>query len=162
MTSKHSKNGAKFFASLTNRDKQTRTRALSALGDMRKGDSATVAARKSHTTVRSMNKHIGSELVRSESGRYQATRADRLYNVMNVLTTEGTREVPLRGSRQRSKVAKHVAAVRRFLRTGNDEPLRRFEGQKVGGFTLETNLERLEEGGRLHEFDFPELYAAVR
>jgi hypothetical protein len=159
---KKAKNSAKFFASLTRREKQTRTKGLHALEDMRKGDSATAAARKAHTTVRSMNKHVGSELSRSESGRYAATKGDRLYTIMNVVTVDGTREVAVRGSHQRSKVARHFAAVRRFLRTGDDEPLRKFEGEKVGGLQLETDPEVLEERGRLHEFDFPELYAAVR
>ncbi len=162
MAPKASKNGAKAYAALSSRQRQTRQRGLRALEHMRQGDSATVAAGKAHTTLRSMRKQLSSELTRSEAGRYSASRADRLYNVMNVVTTEGTREVVVRGSRQRSKVAKHFAAVRRFLRTGDDEQLRRFKGQRVGGYELETDLARIEEGGRLNEFDFPELYAAVR
>jgi hypothetical protein len=162
MARQASKIGAKAFDALKPRQKRTRTRVLRALEKMRKGDSATVAAKKAHTTVRSMKTQLGDELNRTESGRYAATKADRLYTVMNVVTTEGTREVAVRGSRQRSKVAKHFAAVRRFLRTGDDEPLRRFEGEKVGGFQLETDPEVLEEGGRLSEYDFPELYAATR
>jgi len=156
------KSQAKTYAAMTPRTKQTLQRGMRALDDMRHGDSASSAARKRHTTVRSMRNLLGSELSKADSGRYGATRADRLYTVMNVVTTQGTREVAVRGSRQRSKVAKHFAAIRRFLRSGDDDALRRFKGQRVGGFELETDLARIEEGGRLNEFDFPELYAAVR
>jgi len=162
MARQPSTNGAKAHADLSARQKRTKTRTLRALGFMRQGDSATAAAAKAGTTLRSVRKYVDSELTRSESGRYTATRGDRLYTVMNVVTTEGCQEVAVRGSRQRSKVARHIAAVRRFLRTGEDEPLRRFEGEKVGGYLLQTDPEALEEGGRLREFEFPELYAAKR
>ena len=73
---------------------------------------------------------------------------------MNVVTTEGVVEVPIRSSRQASLVGEHANAVKKFLLTGDDEPLHKFAGVKVAGRELEVRPEVLEELQRTGELEY--------
>ncbi len=151
----------KSYGKLRASEKQARGRALEALAKMRKGASLSKAAAEAHTTPNTVAKYAGAQL-RREGGRMVASKGDRLFRVMRVITTEGVQEVALGGSRQASLVAAHANAVKHFLATGDDEPLRRFGGVKVAGLQLETDLEKLEESGRVGELEYEDIYAASR
>ena len=73
---------------------------------------------------------------------------------MNAVTTEGVVEVPLSSSRQASLVGEHANAIKKFLLTGDDAPLRKFAGVKVGGRELETRPEVLEDLERSGELEY--------
>lgn len=82
---------------------------------------------------------------------------------MNVLTLLGPTAVPVRGSRERSRLGSYDIALRRWRRNepGAEAELAAFEGQTVGGHTLITDvklLAALEDAGAL---DFEELYASL-
>ena len=143
----------KDFAKLRPSQKQARARALDALSKVRHGETLTRAAREAGTTPNTVAKYTGEHLHR-ERGRVVATKSDRLYRVMNVITTDGVQEVPLRSSRQASLVGEHANAVKKFLLTGDDEPLRKFAGVKVAGRELEVRPEVLEELQRTSELEY--------
>jgi hypothetical protein len=75
--------------------------------------------------------------------------------------------------RDRSKVASHHNAIIRYLDTGNDRALVKFEGKTVGGYNaigggeripkyeLETRLSPLEQWGTQGQFDYPTFYREV-
>ena len=72
-------------------------------------------------------------------------------------------EIAVRGSRPAERVARHMAAVDRYLRTGDTEALAEFHGQGVRSrnesrpFLTDTNvLDRLAQAG---EVSFERLYA---
>ena len=73
---------------------------------------------------------------------------------MNVVTTEGVQEVPLRSSRQASIVGEHANAIKKLLLTGDTEPLRKFAGVRVGGRELEVRPEVLEDLERSGELEY--------
>lgn len=151
----------KSFGTLRPSAKQARARALDALAKTRKGASLTRAAREAGTTVNTVQRYAGEQL-RRERGRVLANPSDRLFRVMNIITTEGVEEsVALRSSRQASLVGEHANAVKHFLATGDDEPLRKFTNVKVAGRQLETRPEVLEELGRVSELEY-EPYADGR
>jgi len=152
---------AKSYGELRASEKQARGRALEALSKMRKGASLTEAAAEAHTTPNTVAKYASAQL-RREGGRMVASTGDRLFRVMRVITTEGTHEVALGGSRQASLVSAHHNAVKHFLNTGDDEPLRRFAGVKVGGIVLETDPAKLEESGRRGELEYEDIYDSSR
>lgn len=134
--------------------KQARARALEALSKVRRGATLTRAAKEAGTTPNTVARYAGEQLHR-ERGRTVASTSDRLVRVMNVITVNGVEEgVTLRSSRQASLVGEHANAVKHFLATGDDEPLRKFKGVKVAGRELETRPEMLEELGRTGELEY--------
>jgi len=144
-------------------EESARARALDALGLMRNRQlSLTAAAREARTTPNTIMKWTGTELAEKRGGRRVVTKADRLLRTMRVVSTEGTVEVEVRGSRQARRIAQHMNAVKLFLATGDDEALRRFEGVKVAGVLLETDPEQIEELGRVHELSFEDIYSSTR
>lgn len=143
----------KSFGELRPSEKQARARALDALSKMRHGATLTRAAKEAGTTPNTVVRYSGEQL-RRERGRMVADKSDRLFRVMNVVTTEGVQELPLRSSRQASLVGEHANAVKKFLLTSDDEPLRKFAGVKVAGFELETRPEVLEELQRTGELEY--------
>lgn len=151
----------KSYGKLRASEKQARGRALEALSKMRKGSSLSKAAAEAHTTPNTVAKYAGAQL-RREGGRMVASKGDRLFRVMRVITTEGVQEVALGGSRQASLVAAHANAVKHFLATGDDEPLHRFADVKVGGMELETDPAKLEESGRRGELEYEDIYESGR
>jgi hypothetical protein len=83
---------------------------------------------------------------------------------MNVLTPFGQTVVPVRGSKDRSRLGQYNRALRRWRRgePGADSELAAFQGQQVGGLTLITDvklLANLEDAGQI---DFEELYSTLR
>ena len=81
-----------------------------------------------------------------------------------VVSNDGLREVATRDSRQASKAGKHSAAVHRYLETGDDSALRRFDGQYLidshgKKIPLLTDLEELDELGSAGVLHFESLYA---
>jgi hypothetical protein len=106
----------------------------------------------------SVRRYFGHDLERGPGGWAVPKPADRSYHGdLQVISTEGVVERPLRGSRARQLVAEHANAVKAYLR-GDDpdgEGLDRFSGRRVGGVELETDryqLEELERRGELDDF----------
>lgn len=105
-----------------------------------------------------------SALRKLKSGRYSAKRIDRLLRVLAVPTSKGPREVATRNSEQASLLGKYWSAVQRYLQTGDDSELRKFEGQSVIAqfgetFPLITNLFELDRLASAGVFSFESLYA---
>jgi hypothetical protein len=92
--------------------------------------------------------------------RGRVTRADREPVIMQVLSMErGATYVATRGSRARSVLAQHSAAVDHFLRTGDTSRLDGLAGRRVGGVTLETDpavIEALAAFGQLPQGPYPQ------
>ena len=145
------------------KDPAARERALEALSRMRsEGRSLTRAARIAHTTPVTVRKHVGRTLVRSASGRYVASPSDRLTRRVWFLTKNGKVEAAVRGSRQASRVARYMAAVDQYLRTGDAEPLQEFRGQGIHSrnqtHRFLTNTDALDRLALADEVSFDRLY----
>ena len=144
------------------RQAETQVRVARALTLMREGHSATPAAQQVRTTLRTMRRYGGRALRQTPSGRYAAASGDRLRRRLRMLTPAGLIAVDALGSRPASQIARYWAAVQRYLRTGDDRPLRAFRGKRVGRgrqsvpyVTDLPTLERLEHAG---EVLFEDLY----
>lgn len=149
---------AKSFAGLRDSQQQARARALDALAKVRRGASLTQAAKQAGTTPNTVHRYAGSAL-RREHGRTVASGSDRIYRQLNLITTDGRKdEVPLRTSRQASLVGRHADAIKRFLASGDDAPLRKFRGVKVAGYELESDPAAIEELERTSQLDGYEPY----
>lgn len=151
-------------AKRSRKDPAARERALEALNRMRSDSlSLSQAARAAHTTPETVRKHIGKIIIRNPNGRYEAKPFDRLTRRVWLLTENGKIEISVRGSGHVARIARHMAAVDRYLRTGDAEPLKEFERQTVRSrnqkhsFLTDTKaLDRLAQAG---EVSFERLYA---
>jgi hypothetical protein len=122
-----------------------RKRSLSVLARVRRGESLSQAARNERTTTRTARKYVGKQLRRDSSGRYRATRGDRLRRDINVLGYDGYAPVVVHSSKQVHLASQHLIAVARFLRPpGDRELLRPFIGKRIGGVELLTDPDRLQ------------------
>jgi len=144
-------------------DPATRERALEALSRIRSdGLSLTRAAKEAHTTPRTMRKHLGQALIKTAGGRYAATPSDRLTRHIRFLTKDGIVGIRVRGSKAASRVARHWAAVKHYLPTGETEALAEFRGRSIraGGVTYPfiTDPETLEWIDAAGETSFERLY----
>ena len=146
------------------REAAMRQRALRVLSRTRRGESLSQAAREEGTKAATVRKSLPKHFRQDAPGkRWQPSKSDRLTEQMNVLTPLGPVAVPVRGSRERSRLGRYDIALRKWRRglRGGEAELAAFEGQTVGGHPLITDvklLATLEDAGVL---DFEELYASL-
>ena len=148
------------------RQAETQVRVARALTRMREGHSATVASHETGTTLRTMRRYAGRALRQEPSGHYAVASGDRLPRRLRMLTPAGLIAVDTRGSKEASEVARYLASVQRYVRTGDDGPLQTFRGKSVGRgrqsvpyVTDLPTIERLEHAG---ELQFEDLYESHR
>jgi len=130
----------------------------------REGVSASEAARQEKMKLKTFRQGAGRYLYRAGPGKpLKARTEDQLSFSMTVLTAGGPAEVIVRNSRQRKLLHRYEFALRMF-RAGEDgaeAALKEFEGKKVGGHTMVTDIKlliQLEEAGQL---DFDAFYTSV-
>lgn len=123
-----------------------RQRALAVISRMRRrGESLSKAARALHTTPRTVQKFVGKQLRQTASGRYSVEETDRLKRELNVFGPDGYELASVRSFKQAQLASEHLNAVGRFLRTGDTEWLKPFQGKHIGGIELLTDPARILE-----------------
>lgn len=157
-----------FFA-LPDRTREIQIAVANGISLMRSDNlSASAAARASGISPGVLIRRGGSALQKLDDGRYAANPYDNLVRVVIVVSeSKGPVEVATRDSREASKAGKHSAAVQRYLETGDDSALRRFQGQQVidaqgNRVELLTDPEELNRLGSAGELSFESLYARSR
>jgi hypothetical protein len=142
----------------------TNPRVARALSLMRReGASASKAAHSEKMKLETFRKGAGRFLYRSGRGKpWKARSKDQLRFSMTVLTSRGPLDVVVSNSRERKRLSEYNFALRMF-RAGEDgaDALKAFEGKRVGGHTLITDINlliELEEAGQL---DFEGFYVAI-
>jgi len=134
------------------------------LAKMRSGLSLSRAAKEAGVSPRTVTRLGATALKKGSNGRYEAKPKDRLFRVLKVPTTDGSREIGVRGSKQATLLGEYWAAVHKYLATGETAGLTRFHGKQIkdsGGkitplLTDTTELNRLGSAGVL---SFESLYA---
>jgi len=136
-------------------------RAAEALNEMRKhpGLGLGAAARRHHTSPRTVKTHFGHLLHRSAGGAYRAAPSDREPFTMDVVGEKGPVQRVVRGSRVRALNLEHHRALALFAGPdGGDEAiLAKFRGKRIAGVDLLTNpdvIERLADAGEFEFLDF--------
>jgi hypothetical protein len=160
------RNSNQYFA-LPDAEQEKWNRVVHVIAKMRsEGKSLTQASRDFNIDRRVVLARAGSALQKTMSGRYVVKRSDRLLRVLNIPTSQGLKEVAVRGSSTASKLAKYSDAVQKYLRTGDSSSLKKFrrlklvneKGERIGFVTDLTELQRLGSAGVL---SFESLYARV-
>lgn len=153
----HVRNRAE-YEGLTPHQQEARHRAYEAIGEMRsRGLSLQAASRLVGTTPDNVRRYAPEALTK-EGRRYRATESDRSYQRMSALSTDGLRDIDVRGSHSRSLVGQHWSAVGRFAATGDVTLLAPFKGKRVGGIELASDPDLIEEYLRQGELDIDDIY----
>jgi hypothetical protein len=122
------------------------------------------AAKEQGVSPRTVKRLARSALQKRTNGKWTAKKSDRLLRVLMIPTSDGTREVGVRGSRQATLLGKYWNAVHKYLETGAIAPLARFKlhsikdanGLKIPLITDPDELQRLGLSGVI---SFESLYA---
>ena len=146
------------YEKLTLREQEARHRAFEVVGVMRNQNLSLHAASQLVGTTPETVRRYASDALTKEGRRYKVTRSDRSYQRMSALSTEGLRDIDVRGSRARSLVGRHWSAIGRFAATGDVTLLRPFTGKRVGGIELATDPAAIEEYLRRGELDIDDIY----
>ena len=135
-------------------------RALRTLARMRRnGETLSQAARAEEVDPRTVRKYLGGELRQMASGRTQPTSTDKRQREMLILTSSGPAPTTIRGSQQASQLGRYLAAVGKFLRTGEVDALDEFEGKKIAGHVLITDPETLMSLAQAGALQLDEIYS---
>ncbi len=126
--------------------------------------SLTKAAREFGLDRQTVLRLAKSALRKKSNGQYAARATDKLLRVLVIPTPEGLSEIALRNSSQASLVGEYWAAVQRYLQTGDDNGLRRFEGKRIRAanrkvIRLVTDVKELDRLGNAGVLSFESLYA---
>ena len=117
---------------LSRTERKARTSALRALNRMRRfGESLARAAREERTTANAVRKYAASALKKKAHGQYVATKFDRLYREIKMVTPDGLVTVRVTDSRTATLVAKYWNAVAHYGRTGDRSQLRPFFRKQI-------------------------------
>jgi hypothetical protein len=149
----------------------TQRRVLDALSEKRRNPklSLSAAAKRMGTTVKTIRSYAGPAL-EIRSGRIDVKAVDRIARTLQILTPSGLESVPVRNSRDATRISRHHHAVRHALLTfGTDtQALERFAGKtlKAGGKTYSfvadyPTLTRIARAGEVYFLDIYGPAAAV-
>ena len=145
--------------------RRTYSRALRTIAKMRtEGLSLKKAAKEAGVSPRSVTRWGGRALKKQANGRYAVTRHDSLLRVVQVPTSEGSREVALRNSRHASILGQYWDAVDKYLRTGDASAIEKFKGKSINNAAgqdvpLITDLAELNRLGNAGVLSFESLYS---
>lgn len=80
---------------------------------------------------------------------------------VRVLTRRGLEFVEGLSRQESTVVGQHWNAVRRYLESGEDRGLTRFDGVRVGGYQLETDIDAIEWHAVRGDVSFESIYDEV-
>ena len=130
--------------SLSGRQQQAYGRTLHAQRLMQNaGMSRREAAREAGTTPGTMDRYLGAAL-RKRGGRWLANASDGLYVTVLVPTTSGMRALPA-SPLERELTRRYRDALWRYDHFVDDSELLDLEGESISGYTLETDIARINE-----------------
>jgi lambda repressor-like predicted transcriptional regulator len=141
--------------------RDTYNRALHVLARMRRtGLTLTAAAREEHIDPRTVRKYLGTELRGPRLKRkVRPTKGDRRRRDMLIPTALGTSPVVVRGSKQATQLGRYMAAVGKYLHTGDSDSLDEFRGKSIGGHLLITDPDTLSSLAQAGALQLDEIYA---
>jgi hypothetical protein len=125
----------------------------------RTGESLTIASRAENIDLRTVRKYVGAEL-RQLEGQIQPTQADRRRRDMLLPTSAGPTPIVIHGSKEASQLGTYMAAVGKYLRTGETDALQQFTGKTIaGGRPLITDPEQLSALAQAGALELDKIYA---
>jgi len=148
---------------LSIKDKASRNRALAVLNKLRKGESLKSVIHNFGVTKEFVQKHLGHYFIKK--GHWKVVKFDRLQSSMLFFKKDtGIMHIITTNSKDRSKIGKYFANVKKALRTNDPSWLKPFSRMKIKDASgkihqFETDLEKLkqiEEG--IEEPEYLQIY----
>lgn len=153
-----------FFAQ-ADADQETWNRVLRAIAKMRTdGLSLSKASKEAGVSPKKVTSWGGRALRKGKNGRYAVAKRDSLPRVVQVPSSDGSREIALRNSRHASILGQYWDAVHKYLRTGDSSEIEKFRGKRINdakGNQVEmiTDVAELNRLGSAGVLSFESLYA---
>jgi hypothetical protein len=122
------------------------------------------AAKQQGIRPRTVTGLAGRALKRRGNRSYAVSSTDSLLRVVKVPTSDGTRDVAVRSSRNASTLGQYWDAVHKYLRTGDSSQIEKFRGKRIkdangAKVPLITDLSELNRLGSAGVLSFESLYA---
>jgi hypothetical protein len=144
------------FNVLPEKQQDTYFRAKHAISEIRKGKSASQAARDNKTTLATVRRYFAGDFIKlGASRRWTISKSDKHVNRVPWLGPEGYEPFLLRGTKEVSRLAHYSNDVKRALR-GGASVLDKWQGKRIGGRKLITDLEVLTRLANEGKLDFEE------
>jgi hypothetical protein len=148
---------------ISDKEFETRKRALHALARMRQHKLSLVAAsREEGTTPATVKRYFRAALRRTKGGKWIVSKSDRYVRILRLPDVYGPTTVKAKGYAEAQLASAYLASLTRWARTEKAYELAPFHGKKVGGFELITatrTLRALRDAGLLQ---LDSLYAALK
>ena|SRR5260370_40479878 len=124
-----------------------------------------MAKKKTRRIKRSKgNRRRSSSKNQRKNGKRVAKQPDTRLRTLVIPTPKGVREVAIRGSQQASRLGKYWAAVQKYLQTGDDSALLRFQDRSFTDASgkrhlFPTDLKQLDRQASAGVLSFESIYA---
>ena len=140
---------------------QVYNRALRVLANMRRtGAPLNAAAREEHIDPRTVRKYLGFELrTKRGSNQTKPSKNDRRIRRMLIPTALGNAPITVVGSRDASLLGRYMSEVGQYLRTGEANGLKEFEGKFIGRTPLIADPETLTALAQAGSLELDQIYA---
>lgn len=145
--------------------KETWDNVLATIAKMRRERvSLSQASREIGISPRTVTKWGKSALQKNKSGKYKVKQNDLLLRMVRIPSSDGMRDIAVRGSKQVTLLAEYSNALHRYLQTGDAVPLKKFAGKIIKDadgveIPLLTDLSELNRLGSAGVLSFESIYA---
>lgn len=155
--------GKRAWRLLSPREKLSREKSLEVLSDMRRNNkSLTKASRDKGISIKTVRDSIRA--FKKVGNRWIPKAYDRISRVMVINENGRMTSIEVNDSRIASKIGRYHNAVKKYLETGDNSELRKFDGMKIkdaqgNTHTLETDtdaIDKIAEG--IEEPEFYDIY----
>ena len=153
------------WRSLSPGEKLLREKSLEVLSEVRRNKkSLTRASKDRGISIKSVLQHTGA--FKKFGNRWLPKAYDRISRVMAINENGRIVSIEVRDSRTASKIGRYHNAVKKYLETGDDTELKKFEDTKIrdaqgNTHTLETDADTIDEIAEgIEEPEFYDIYGA--
>jgi hypothetical protein len=120
------------YRALPEKSKDVLDRSLNVISRMRAEKlSLKKAALEAGIKPETVKRWAGSALTKRANGRYAPKKSDHLLRVLKIPSADGTRDVPVRGSRRATLLAEYWNAAHHYLESGDASRLEKFKGKRI-------------------------------
>lgn len=142
------------FKALTPKQQDTYFRGKRVISDSRSGKSPSQAAKDNKTSLATVAHYFPGDLIKKKgSRRYSVSLSDKHVNQVQRIGENGYETFLLRGSKEASRQGTYLNDVKKALR-GDVAALDKWQGKKIGGRILITDIEKLKQLARDGKLDF--------
>lgn len=149
---------------LTQKEKETRLKALNVLRMMREGRSLTKTSKETNISAATVKRHVGNTIVK-KSGKWKPRKSDKISRRMTIFTRGKMLNIKIADTKTASVIGRYHSAVGVFRQFADKSKIKEFDSvfvKDVFGdeFPLETRTKKIVQIlERMEEPEVPIVYA---